>query len=228
MKLSSFCSPSFVNCILIVFLVSLLPLPNHAQQKPSKKVNLAVLDFDTRSAMSKDEAATLSDNFQSYLVDIPEFNVLDRGRIKSLLQELGFQQSEACSQVECVVEAGRMLKAEKMFSGTIGKVGKNYSVNIFLIDVATAKIEINKSRQHSGDIEEIAEAIIPEIAEEIASQMLGREVKVRRMISGGTSWLWYAGGVFLLGGGVAAYLYFQPSTSTPDKKTLPTPPTLPQ
>jgi hypothetical protein len=226
MRLSKFNSPSFVYASLVVFFITLFPIVGLSQQKTQKKLNVAVLDFDTRGAITKDEATSLSDMFQSYLVDTKEFNVLDRARIKSILAELGFQETGVCSDVECVVEAGKLLKAEKMFAGTIGRVGKIYSINIQLIDVATAQIEDNKSRQHDGAVEAIAESIIPEIVEEIATQMVGREIKVKRM-SVGTSWLWYAGGVVLVGGGVAAYLFLKPQETT-QQKTLPTPPALPQ
>jgi hypothetical protein len=225
MRLSKFNSPSFVYVCLIVFLVTLFPISVLSQQRTKKKLNVAVLDFDTRGAITKDEATSLSDMFQSYLVDTKEFNVLDRARIKAILEELGFQQTGVCSDVECVVEAGKLLKAEKMFAGTIGRVGKIYSINIQLIDVATAQIEDNKSRQHDGAVEAIAESIIPEIVEEITTQMVGKEIKVKRMRAG-TSWLWYAGGVVLVGGGVAAYLLLKPQETT-QQKILPTPPALP-
>lgn len=226
MKLSKFSSPSIVYFCLAVFFISLLPDAALSQQKLQKKLNIAVLDFDTRGAITRDEATSLSDMFQSYLVDTKEFNVLDRARIKAILAELGFQQSGVCSEVECVVEAGKILKAEKMFAGTIGRVGKIYSINVQLVDVGTAQIEINKSRQHDGAVEAIAEVIIPEIVEEIATQMVGREIKVKRM-SVGTSWLWYAGGLILVGGGVAAYFFLKPPEAS-QQKTLPTPPPLPQ
>jgi hypothetical protein len=226
MKLSAFRTRALVHCCILVFLLTLFPSLVIAQQKQPKKLNIAVLDFDSRGAMTKNEAGSLSDIFQSYLVDAGEFIVVDRARIRTLMAEVGFQESGVCSDVECVVEAGKILKVEKMFAGTIGKVGKIYSINIQMINVATARIEINKSRQYDGNVEGIAGTVIPEIVEEILTQMTGREVKVRR-ISFGTSWLWYAGGAILIGGGVAAYLLLKPS-ETQQPKSLPVPPTLPQ
>ncbi len=226
MKLSTFCSPTLIRCCLATYLLTIIPVLALSQQKQQKKLNIAVLDFDSRGAMSKDEAGSLSDIFQSYLVDMGEFVVVDRSRIRTLMQELGFQQSGVCSEVECVVEAGKILKVEKMFAGTIGRVGKIYSINIQMIDVATARIEINKSRQYDGTVEGIAEIVIPEMVQEMVSQMVGRDVKVAR-ISIGTSWWWFAGGAVLLGGGVAAYFLLKPSETT-QPKSLPTPPALPQ
>ena len=114
--------PSLVRVMLAVYTVSLCsPFAFARQQTPqSKKLNIAVLDFDARGGLSKEEAASLSDIFQAQLVQMGEFIVVDRNRIKSILEEQGFQKSEACSQVECVVEAGKILKVEKTgHSGTL-------------------------------------------------------------------------------------------------------------
>jgi len=227
MILSRFFLRALVRPFLAISLSILISEESLPQQKSQKKLNIAVLDFDSRGAMSKDEAASLSDIFQSYLVDAGVFVVVDRSRIKTLMQEVGFQESGACSDVECVVEAGKILKVEKMFAGTIGKVGKIYNINIQMIDVATAQIEINRSRPHEGTIEEMAQTIIPEMAEDIVSQILGRHVNLVKP-SGGISWYWYAGGALVLGGGAAAYFFLKPENKTAEKTPLPVPPTLPQ
>ena len=143
------------------------------------------------------------------------------------MQELGFQQTGACSEVECVVEAGKLLKVEKMFAGNIGKVGRIYNINIQMIDVATAQIEINRSKPHDGTIEQIAETIIPQMAEGIVSQILGKQFKVEAP-SGGLSFWWYAGGLVVLGGGAAAYVLLNKEGSkSQTTEILPNPPAFP-
>ena len=133
--------------LLAFFLNAVLSFIVSGQQKKAvpQKLNIAVMDFDAREGLSRGEAASLSDLFSSQMVETGEFTVIDRNRIKTILQEQGFQQSEACSQVECIVEAGKILKVQKMFAGTIGKIGKIFSVNIQMLDIATSQIEINKS-----------------------------------------------------------------------------------
>ncbi len=216
--------PAVLRLILITYLASTLVVPLSAQQKKPQqpaKLNVAVLDFDSRGGITKEEAASLSDIFQAQLVQMGEFIVVDRNRIKAILQEQGFQQSEACSQVECIVDVGRILKVEKMFAGTIGKVGRIYNVNIQLIDVTTAQIVSNKSRQHSGDLEDLATDIIPEIAEEMAQEMTGKEVRVAVASSGKSTWYYYVGGA-LLAGGAAAVLLMKKTEPTPPSTTTPT------
>lgn len=207
-------SISAVRAALIAYLSCFLTLGTLAQQRnvrqqaaPPKKLNVAVLDFDARGGLTKEEAATLSDAFQTEIVGVGEFTVVDRQRIRQILEEQGFQQSEACSQVECIVEAGKILKVERMFAGTIGKVGSLFNVNIQVIDIATAQIISNKSRQHRGDIEDLLSEIIPNMARQMAGEMVGKEFEE---VGGGGGWLWYAAGAVVLGGGAAAAILLKP------------------
>jgi TolB-like protein len=212
--------------LLLAFLVipPLLAQPSRPTSPPKPKLNVAVLDFDTRGGLTRDEAATLSDAFQTEIVRTGEFTVVDRARIKQILTEQGFQQSEACSQVECIVEAGKILKVERMFAGTIGKVGSLYNVTIQVIDIASAQITQTSNRQHRGDIEDLLSEFIPEMAKEMIAQMTGRTYEP----SGGGGWLWYAAGAVVLGGGAAAAILLKPAKDDPVvPERLPTPPALP-
>lgn len=225
--------PALSLRLFILLLVLFVPVVHAvAQQKrPAvpKKMAIAVLDFDTRGGMSKDEAASLSDIFQARLVKSGEFVVVDRNRIKAILEEQGFQRSEACSQVECVVDVGRILKVEKIFAGTIGKVGKVFNINIMLIDIATAQITSTDSRQHDGALEDLALEVIPDIAQSMASELTGKEVKIASTTSGGIAWYWYAGGALVAGGVAAAVLLGGGSeeTTPPPPTPLPVGPTYP-
>jgi curli biogenesis system outer membrane secretion channel CsgG len=175
--------------------------------KFKRKLNVAVMDFDAREGLSRGETGSMSDVFSSQLVGTNEFIVIDRTRIKSILEEQGFQQSEACQQVECLVEAGKILRVEKMFVGTIGKVGNVYTVAIQLIDIATAQIVMNRSYQHNGPVEDLAQKIIPEQAIEMAKELTGnKDLRVSVISGSGSKLWWYVGGAAVVGGGAAYYL----------------------
>jgi TolB-like protein len=234
MSVQAFSNRHFTRLTAILLLIPFLFLttfsqtrPQQQQQKP--KATIAVLDFDARG-VKPEEAVSLSDVFQGVLVQSQQFTVVDRGRIKAILEEQGFQQSEACSQVECIVQVGKILKVEKMFAGVIGRVGTRYTVNIQVIDVTTAQILSSKPRQHDGAIEDLAGDIIPEIAQEMIEELTGRRVStVVTTTGGGSKWLWYVGGAVLLGGGAAVLLLSKKETGTTDEKpqSLPGAPTFP-
>jgi TolB-like protein len=168
--------------LIISFLCVCVYLAN-AQKSSPKKINIAVLDFEAREGVGRGEAASLSDIFNSQLAQTGQYTIVDRNRIKAILNEQGFQQSEACSSVECVVEVGKILKVQKIFTGVIGKIGRLYTVNVQLINVTTAQIELNKGRQHEGEIEDLATIIIPEIAAEMTKALTGKVMDVDETVS---------------------------------------------
>ena len=197
-----------------------------SQPQQPQKLNIAVLDFDSRGGITKEEATTLSDVFNSQLVQTEEFTVVDRNRTKAILIEQGFQQTEACSQVECVVEAGKILKVQKMFFGAIGKVGRVFNVTIQMVDVETAKIQLTESQNYEGDVEELLYQVVPSMAATLASKLAGKPIKPRT-VSSGSSWYWYVGGAVLVGGGAAVLLLKSKPGATIVDTDLPGPPKLP-
>jgi hypothetical protein len=68
------------------------------------------------------------------------------------LKEQGFQQSGACDQGACLVEAGQLLGVQKMVGGTIGKLGTVYAVELRVMDVKTGEIDRGFSREYSGGV----------------------------------------------------------------------------
>ena len=233
MLVQTFSNHHFVRVMAGVILVPFLFATTYGQakpqqqQKPKPKQTVAVLDFEGRG-VKPEEAQSLSDVFQGVLVESQQFTVVDRNRIKAILEEQGFQQSEACSQVECIVQVGKILKVEKMFAGTIGKVGTRYTINIQVIDVTTAQILSSKPRQHDGKIEDLAGDIVPDIAQEMIEEITGRRVTTVVTKTGGSNLWWYVGGAVLVGGGAAAALLLsKKQTTTETPQALPAAPTFP-
>ena len=222
----TFLCPSLIRFVLGIYSLFLAaPAALSQQQKGQqavKKINVAVMDFNARGGITAEEAATLSDVFQSRLSQFKELTLVDRNRIKAILQEQGFQQSEACSQVECLVEAGKILKVEKMFAGSIGKVGKIFNVNVQLIDVQTSQILQTMSKQHSGDIEELVSDIVPTMADDLGGELTGNTelVQSRR---GSSTWLWYVLGGVAVAGGAAAAVLSSSKNNPPSSTTTPLP-----
>ena len=65
-----------------------------------------------------------------------EFDVLDRSQRDNILKEIEFSLSD-CADESCQLEAGRMLTADIIIVGSIGKVGTRLALNVQLIDVET-------------------------------------------------------------------------------------------
>jgi len=160
----------FCAALLLMFAVSSFG------QVSSAKPHVAVLDLDARD-IDASKAATLTDQFRGYLVNLGAFVVLERRKMKDILLEQGFQQT-GCTVEECAVRAGRLLNVQMMVAGGIGKVGKTFAINISMVDVESGRIEKSITRKYSGEIDGLLE-----ILRDIAHEMSGKRLLALKIVS---------------------------------------------
>jgi hypothetical protein len=129
------------------------------------KRNIAVIDFDARGGTNYGESGVLTDRLRAIIVRRDYFNVVDRGKMEAILSEVGFQQT-GCTSKECAVEVGKILNAELMITGTIGKLGELYTIDIILIEVETARIIKSITREYEGKVENIL-PVMEKVADDI-------------------------------------------------------------
>jgi len=142
------------------------------------KINIAVLDFTSEGGLTESEASTLTNRFRSMLVKTRTYNVLERGRMEEVLGEIGFQMS-GCTSTECAVEVGKILNVQQMISGTIGKLGSTYTVDISIIDVGTARIIKTLYEDYKGEIDGLL-ALMEPISQRLTGQQVKEEVMVTK------------------------------------------------
>ena len=128
---------------------------------------VAVLDLEATGELATQYERPLSDRLRSEMINTGKFDVFERNRMEDILSEQGFQMS-GCTSTECAVEAGRLLGVEKIFAGSVAKVGDVYTINVRKIDIETGKIENSWSLDCPCGIEEVLTNKIAEIAAEIA------------------------------------------------------------
>jgi hypothetical protein len=136
------------------------------------RTQVAVMTFEA-SGIEASAIATFTDRFRSELLNTGRFDVMERGRMDEILKEQGFQQA-ACSQTECLVQAGQMLGVARMIAGTIGKVGKLYTVSARIIDVETGRIMINKNVDCTCAIEQVLQESLRDLARQLAGLTAGQ------------------------------------------------------
>ena len=129
-----------------IFLFS-FPVTVHSQDR----LAVAVMDLEGRG-LSAMEAATLTDRLRSEMVNIGVFQVVERGQMEMLLEEQGFQQT-GCTSAECAVEMGKMLGVQAMATGSIGKLGTMWTLDVRMFDVGTGEISKVSSRNFQGGVE---------------------------------------------------------------------------
>ena len=147
--------------------------PATAAKTPGK-TNIAVINIKNASGVTAGDAELISDRLRGELFNTGKVNVMEREQMQEILKEQGFQQSGACTNEACMVEIGQLLGVEQLVTGSLGKVGSMFLVNMRIIDVKTAKIMKVVSEDIKGDIEEVV-GRLPGIASQLAGAGSGAQ-----------------------------------------------------
>ncbi|MFC1595551.1 hypothetical protein ACFL3X_01405 [Gemmatimonadota bacterium] len=112
-----------------------------AQEELSEeRIPIAILDLDALGT-TPEEAQAISERLRARFLDRTSFDVVERRKMNTIFEEIGFQLSGACNTEECAVQIGRMLGVRKIIFGSISKIGSTYSLMIRMVDMETARIE---------------------------------------------------------------------------------------
>ncbi|MCH7663474.1 MAG: PEGA domain-containing protein [Chloroflexi bacterium] len=118
-----------------------------AQENPT----LAVLDFDG-IGLTDTEVATLTNRLRTNMNQLGTYRVIERGRMINTFSKQNFQMS-GCLSDDCALEAGRLLGAQFVMSGSIGKVGRAWSIEMRVIQVDSAAVIKTASYATRGNAE---------------------------------------------------------------------------
>jgi formylglycine-generating enzyme required for sulfatase activity/TolB-like protein len=119
------------------------------------KPTCAVLTFDARGGVSKDDAALLTDRFSIEMDKLGLYTLTPREKQAEVLREQKFARSDNCSATDCAIEAGRLLGAQFMIYGSVGRVGETYTVNAYLVNVETGAGVKTAGEDFPGKIDEV-------------------------------------------------------------------------
>ncbi len=136
------------------------------------RTQVAVMNLDA-SGIEASAIIALSDRLRYELLNTGRFDVMERNRMDDILKEQGFQQS-GCTTTECVVEVGKMLGVARMISGSVGKVGRIYTLSVRMIDIETGRIMISKTEDCECPIEKVLTQSIGNVAMKLAGLAPGQ------------------------------------------------------
>jgi len=200
----------------LVFAWGETPAPVTADSSPKNpsRITLAVKNLEARG-ISDDEAATLSDVLRSQLINTGNFSVMERSQMDEILKEQAFQQSGACTEEACLVQMGQLLGIQVIVAGSIGKIGRAFSINARTISVQTGEILNTVSRTYNGPIEKLLTDEMPLVALELAGK---KADTLRRTKTNKRGMLIIAGAGVGVGvaAGAAVYFVLQKKDKTPD------------
>ncbi|MFH1214324.1 MAG: PEGA domain-containing protein [Candidatus Neomarinimicrobiota bacterium] len=118
------------------------------------KTTLAVYNLKAANLLNEEEVVILSNHLTALITNSGKYDVLDRSRMSEILQEQGFQQS-GCTSDACVVQAGQLLGVQKMLTGSVGRFGKLFTIELRVVDVETGRIEFSSTYYYQGEMEQL-------------------------------------------------------------------------
>ena len=116
----------------------------------SGKPTVAILDFDGQNVSAAD-VQTLTERMRTEIGNTNAVRLIERKAVEKIMQEQGFQQT-GCTSDECAAEVGQLLGVQFMVSGSIGKMGKTYTIDAKMFSVETGETVRTKSATYDGDI----------------------------------------------------------------------------
>ncbi len=161
--------PSFSRRIALLSLISMI-----VTTPAFCRTRVAVIDLKAKVGVNKDMASLLSDVVRTELYQTGVFDVMNREDMVSILGELKFQESGACDSTECAVSMGSALGVERMVTGSVGKMGKTFVINLKLINIQLMKNEMLLSKYHKGSEDNLPDSI-KKVIERMAKEHLVKE-----------------------------------------------------
>ena len=141
-----------------------------------ERTTIAVYNLRSTSILTQDEVEILTNHLRSILINYQKYDCLDRNRMEEILKEQGFQQSGCTSQM-CAVEAGQLLGVQKMLTGSVGKFGKLFTIELQIIDIETSKIDQSSTYYFEGEMEKLlTEGIKLSIEKLIGSEQITKKL----------------------------------------------------
>ncbi len=114
------------------------------------KPTVAILDFEGQD-VSAAEVQTLTERMRTEIGNTNAVRLIERKAVEKIMEEQGFQQT-GCTTDECAAEVGQLLGVQFMISGSIGKMGKSYTIDAKMFSVETGETVRTQSATHEGDI----------------------------------------------------------------------------
>lgn len=140
--------------------------------------SLAVLDFERTSDVSESQASVLADQIRMELMNTGEYSVIERGQLNMIFQEQSIQASGICNSNECAVQIGQMVGADQIITGSVGRFGSIWVLNLRRIDVETGKVLKMGQTKVKDPIENLLEKGVPEAVARIQDGSASTSVEI--------------------------------------------------
>ncbi|PKP36928.1 MAG: hypothetical protein CVT98_06805, partial [Bacteroidetes bacterium HGW-Bacteroidetes-15] len=135
------------NSLLMVILFSTISLASGQDKK-----RVAVISMDTKEIPYSSEAITSLLHLE--LEKLNKFEVLDKYDVSDILKANSIT-NDACLGKACQVKVGKLLKSDKMISGSVEKFGNKVIIVLRLIDVDKDIIEKTDVMEYISQLDDV-------------------------------------------------------------------------
>jgi len=105
-----------------------------------KKI-IAIKDFEVIMGRNKEVAKYVQEDVTTALVNSGQFNVVERLKLKSVLEELELSQTGAIGSKNAK-QIGKLLGADVILTGTLAATGEQWNVNLRMVNTETGLITV--------------------------------------------------------------------------------------
>jgi len=109
---------------------------------PPAKTSLAVYPVEPAGS-DPALAPAITATLVARLTPSPKLQVIEEAMLKAVMERQGMNISDACDDTSCQVEVGKLVKAQKMITGRLAKMGHKYTLFLSLVNIGTGVTEFN-------------------------------------------------------------------------------------
>ncbi|MBA7544285.1 hypothetical protein ES705_36637 [subsurface metagenome] len=153
---------------------------------------VAVIPFNA-IGISEADALGITLLFETTLQNTGAFDLIEQTRAEAILEAQEYSLSD-CTDEFCAVEIGKLLAAEQIIIGTVGKIGKIYYLNVKLIEVETGR-NLSAQKQNTATLEDliyelerlastlVSASVVQEVTEDVRVQEQAENAKEEEFIA---------------------------------------------
>ncbi len=192
---------------LLIFLLPVLSLAQAAAsvEETAERPRMAVLPLEAND-VSETDASIATQYLTTELIRQGRFEVLEREYMAQIMEEQAMVLT--CTDVECAIEIGKILAAERVLVGSVTRSSGYYVLSVRMIDVEEGRV-IGSTTERSA----ASGTALSELAKDIGQRTYPTHIAEEDS----SGWLWWTlGGIAALGAGAGLLLM---SSEDPDDDT---------
>lgn len=117
------------------------------------KPTCAVMTFQSLSGVNEGQARLVSERIFSEIGKTDKYRMIERAQAEQVLKEN--QVALSATDTSGAIEVGKILAAQHIIIGSVGKIGNLFTINSRLVSVESGYVEAMATTDHEGRLEDL-------------------------------------------------------------------------